>query len=91
MKKFFIILIAAALILTLFACGKKDGSGESSGTGEVPSSTEEATATEKETEPVSDSESDPAPGGDAAPDGVFEIQTRGLARLKPKLDEFLPL
>ena len=24
-------------------------------------------------------------------DGVFEIQTRGLARLKPKLDEFLPL
>lgn len=24
-------------------------------------------------------------------DGVFEIQTRGLSRLKPKLDEFLPL
>ena len=81
MKKFFIILIAAALILTLFACGKNDGSGESSGTGEVPSSNEEATATEQETEPASDSVSDPAPGGDAAPAGGPEAADNTVVRV----------
>ena len=66
MKKIFIILIAAALALTMFACGKKDGSGESSGAAET-SGLSTGTGEQTDTDlPVID----PTPDGNATPEGI---------------------
>ena len=72
MKRFFILLLAAALILTLFACGEKkepDATGTDTASG-LSTETAEQTGAETGSDTVPAQDTDLVPDGDAVPEGI---------------------